>query len=59
MLEEAYRRARGSARAAVATDEASLAEASGFPVELIPDRSSNIKVTTPDDFQVAEALASL
>jgi 2-C-methyl-D-erythritol 4-phosphate cytidylyltransferase len=59
MLEEAYRRARGSAPAAVATDEASLAEASGFPVELIPDRSSNIKVTTPDDFQVAEALASL
>ncbi len=59
MLEEAYRRARGSIPDAIATDEASLVEASGFPVELIPDRTSNIKVTTPDDFRVAEALAAL
>jgi 2-C-methyl-D-erythritol 4-phosphate cytidylyltransferase len=59
MLEAAYERARGSLADAVTTDEASLIEATGFPVELIPDRSSNIKVTTPDDFRLAEALASL
>jgi 2-C-methyl-D-erythritol 4-phosphate cytidylyltransferase len=38
------------------TDEAALVEAAGFPVELVPDRPSNIKVTSPEDFALAEAM---
>ncbi|MGD2136521.1 MAG: 2-C-methyl-D-erythritol 4-phosphate cytidylyltransferase [Gemmatimonadales bacterium] len=38
------------------TDEAQLVEAAGFPVEVIPDLPTNIKVTTPEDFAVAEAM---
>jgi 2-C-methyl-D-erythritol 4-phosphate cytidylyltransferase len=29
----------------------------GQPVVLVPGRATNFKVTTPDDFTVAEALA--
>ena len=39
------------------TDEASLVEAAGFTVCVVPDSPRNIKVTTPADFVVAEALA--
>jgi 2-C-methyl-D-erythritol 4-phosphate cytidylyltransferase len=54
MLTEAYRRAgAGSPRV---TDEASLVEATGAPVVIVPDSSSNIKVTTPDDLKLAEGL---
>lgn len=40
-----------------ATDEASMVEAAGHPVHLVPDHTFNIKVTTPDDFHLAEAIA--
>jgi 2-C-methyl-D-erythritol 4-phosphate cytidylyltransferase len=40
------------------TDDAALVEAAGFPVELVPDRTTNLKVTTPEDFWLAEALAA-
>jgi 2-C-methyl-D-erythritol 4-phosphate cytidylyltransferase len=40
------------------TDDAELVERAGGKVVLIPDVSSNLKVTTADDFQLAEALAS-
>jgi 2-C-methyl-D-erythritol 4-phosphate cytidylyltransferase len=38
------------------TDEATVAEASGMNVYLIEGERSNIKVTTPDDMIIAEAL---
>jgi 2-C-methyl-D-erythritol 4-phosphate cytidylyltransferase len=40
------------------TDDAQLVERLGRPVVLIPDLATNIKVTTADDFVLAEALAS-
>ncbi len=40
------------------TDDASLVEAHGGRVRIVPDLASNIKVTSPDDFLVAEALAN-
>lgn len=54
MLEAAYRLPRTDA----ATDDAQLVEAAGFASVLVPDHSSNIKVTTADDFRLAEALAA-
>lgn len=38
------------------TDEASLFEADGHPVHLIPGEDSNIKITVPTDLAVAAAL---
>jgi 2-C-methyl-D-erythritol 4-phosphate cytidylyltransferase len=55
LLEEAYARAGGAASAA--TDDASLVEACGGVVRLIPDSPRNMKVTTRDDLALAEALA--
>jgi 2-C-methyl-D-erythritol 4-phosphate cytidylyltransferase len=40
------------------TDEASLAEAAGFPVKVVPDRVTNIKLTTEDEFLIAERFAA-
>jgi 2-C-methyl-D-erythritol 4-phosphate cytidylyltransferase len=56
MLESALRAAR--ADGFVGTDEASLVERTGAPIVLIPDAETNLKVTTPDDFRIAEALAA-
>jgi 2-C-methyl-D-erythritol 4-phosphate cytidylyltransferase len=39
------------------TDDAELCEHAGFPVEVVADLPHNLKITTPDDFRVAEALA--
>lgn len=48
---------RNSRRAAmVATDEASLAELAGQPVQIVPGDTANIKITHPTDLIVAEAL---
>jgi len=54
MLAEAFRRA--GSEGSRATDEASLVEATGAPVVIVPDSPSNIKVTTPDDLKLAERL---
>lgn len=43
--------------AGTATDEASLAERAGHPVRLVAGELSNIKITTPDDLAMAEAIA--
>ena len=48
--------AEARALGALCTDDAAMVELTGQPVRLIPDRSTNIKVTTPDDFVVAEAI---
>jgi len=55
MLEEAFDSVAEQARPDY-TDEAALAEACGFPVRVVPDRASNLKITTPADFLLAEAL---
>jgi 2-C-methyl-D-erythritol 4-phosphate cytidylyltransferase len=39
------------------TDEAALVEAVGHAVEIVPDAPTNLKITTPEDFILAEALA--
>jgi 2-C-methyl-D-erythritol 4-phosphate cytidylyltransferase len=53
LLERAY-----VARAGPATDDAELVERLGVPVRIVPDRTTNIKLTTPDDFILAEVLAA-
>ncbi|MBI5179216.1 MAG: 2-C-methyl-D-erythritol 4-phosphate cytidylyltransferase [Nitrospinae bacterium] len=39
------------------TDETSLVQAAGFPVAWVPGESTNLKITTPEDFVVAQLLA--
>lgn len=53
MLEGAYARLGAN----VPTDDAALCEAAGFPVEVVLDGPENLKVTTAEDFRIAEALA--
>ncbi|MBA3894995.1 MAG: 2-C-methyl-D-erythritol 4-phosphate cytidylyltransferase, partial [Gemmatimonadales bacterium] len=55
LLEEAY--VRAGAAASGATDDASLVEANGGVVRLVPDSPRNMKITTRDDLAMAEALA--
>jgi 2-C-methyl-D-erythritol 4-phosphate cytidylyltransferase len=55
LLEQAY--ARAGVGASLATDDASLVEACGGVVRLVPDSPRNMKITTRDDLAVAEALA--
>jgi 2-C-methyl-D-erythritol 4-phosphate cytidylyltransferase / 2-C-methyl-D-erythritol 2,4-cyclodiphosphate synthase len=40
-----------------ATDEAALVELSGHPVRLVEGEATNIKITTPEDLPMAEAIA--
>jgi 2-C-methyl-D-erythritol 4-phosphate cytidylyltransferase/2-C-methyl-D-erythritol 2,4-cyclodiphosphate synthase len=49
----------GAARSGVdATDEAALVEMLGVPVQLVDGDASNIKITTPDDLVLGEAIAA-
>ena len=57
MLETAHQRARVDGGAA-ATDDATLCERLGYPVRVVAGSLRNIKVTTADDFLIAEALAA-
>jgi len=55
MIEQAYvGLANGDA---APTDDAELCERAGLPVDVVPDSPYNLKVTTADDFRLAEALA--
>jgi len=55
MIEQAY---AGLANGdAAPTDDAELCERAGLPVDVVPDSPYNLKVTTADDFRLAEALA--
>ena len=56
MLLSAYAQLRSNGSAAP-SDDAEVCERAGYPVELIPDSPYNFKVTTADDFRIAEALA--
>jgi 2-C-methyl-D-erythritol 4-phosphate cytidylyltransferase len=53
---DALRRAHASG--GDATDDAALVEAAGGSVVVVPGEATNIKITTPDDLRVAEALLS-
>ena len=55
LLEQAHDRAGGEG--SNATDDAALIERIGGAVLLIRDGAMNLKVTNPDDFQLAEAWA--
>lgn len=57
VLEAAYRLTPDAPDTAPPTDDAQLVERAGFPVLLVPDVSTNIKITTAEDFLLAEALA--
>jgi 2-C-methyl-D-erythritol 4-phosphate cytidylyltransferase len=60
MLHDAYAQLTGAgatANGGAPRDDAEVCERAGFPVELIPDSPYNFKVTTADDFRIAEALA--
>jgi 2-C-methyl-D-erythritol 4-phosphate cytidylyltransferase len=54
LLEDAF--ATAGEDVARFTDEAALVEAAGGVVEVVPDASTNIKVTTAADFRIAAAL---
>jgi 2-C-methyl-D-erythritol 4-phosphate cytidylyltransferase / 2-C-methyl-D-erythritol 2,4-cyclodiphosphate synthase len=49
--------AYGTREAIEVTDEATLAERAGHPVRLVEGETTNIKITTQEDFVMAEALA--
>ena len=55
MIDQAYARLAGGEPAS--TDDAELCERAGFPIEVVADVPHNLKVTTADDFRIAEALA--
>ena len=57
MLEQAFATAEQSGQLRT-TDDSALVEAAGFPVCVVPDASTNVKITTPEDFVLAEALAA-
>ena len=50
--------AYGRREASRSTDEATLAERAGHRVSLVEGETTNIKITTQEDFAMAEALAS-
>lgn len=54
LLREAF--ARAAARGWRATDDAALVEACGHPVAVVPGEETNLKVTTPLDLRLAEAV---
>lgn len=56
MLSQAFALAREKGYSA--TDEAALVEWAGGPVVLVHDVSTNLKITTPEDLRLAEALAA-
>ena len=55
MIEQAYAAWRPDSPAP--TDDAEVCECAGFPVEVVTDSPHNVKITTTDDFRLAEALA--
>lgn len=55
ILEEGFEISKGRD----VTDDVSLAELAGFPVRLVEGTSSRIKITTPEDLAMAEALLNV
>ena len=57
MLSAAYAQLKPVANGGAPSDDAEVCERAGFPVELVADSPYNFKITTADDFRIAEALA--
>ena len=57
MLDTAYQQLGVLRNGGAPSDDAEVCERAGFPVELVPDSPYNFKITTADDFRIAEALA--
>jgi len=57
MLLDAYAQLGPPVNGGAPSDDAEVCERAGFPVELVPDSPYNVKITTADDFRIAEALA--
>ncbi|MGZ4162799.1 MAG: 2-C-methyl-D-erythritol 4-phosphate cytidylyltransferase [Tumebacillaceae bacterium] len=53
-LEEAHR--KSIEQGGLGTDDASLVEWAGYPVVMVAGRYTNLKITTPEDLVLAEAL---
>ncbi len=53
LVREAYRAAHGAGF--VGTDDASYVEHLGHPVHLVPGERTNLKITLPEDLELAEA----
>lgn len=49
---------QGKAENWAVTDDAALFEKVGLPVKVVPGEETNLKVTTPEDLQVAESVLS-
>lgn len=58
MLETAHQRAKADPSAGAVTDDAALCERLGYPVRIVAGGPWNLKVTTVEDFAVAEAYAA-
>ncbi len=58
MLETAHQRAKSDPTMAAATDDAALCERLGHPVRVVAGGARNIKVTSLEDFALAEVLAA-
>jgi 2-C-methyl-D-erythritol 4-phosphate cytidylyltransferase len=54
VLRLAYREARGRGDFGTVTDDATLVEAVGVPVSVVPGERSNLKITYPEDLAFAE-----
>jgi 2-C-methyl-D-erythritol 4-phosphate cytidylyltransferase len=57
MLDQSYQQLGIFSNGSAPSDDAEVCERAGFPVELVPDSPYNFKITTADDFRIAEALA--
>src|SRR3989440_8259671 len=57
ILDQAYKQLGVFSNGSAPGDYAEVLERAGFPVELVPDSPYNFKITTADDFRIAEALA--
>ncbi len=57
LIREAHTRA--AAEGVTATDDAALFEWSGRTVKVVPGSPRNFKITTPDDFLLAEAILTM
>ena len=49
---------QGKAQNWAVTDDAALFEKVGLPVKIVPGEETNLKVTTPEDLQIAEKVLS-
>ncbi|HXY70832.1 MAG TPA: 2-C-methyl-D-erythritol 4-phosphate cytidylyltransferase [Gemmatimonadales bacterium] len=58
MLETAHQRSRADGLATGATDDAALCERLGHPVRVVAGSARNLKITTAEDFALAEAMAA-